>query len=225
MNIIRISFCSLFYILIKVQIEQRSILYLNPGFWTWFTQQVPLVEQELHTLQRTWGHLRLLVWCNSIVSFLCSVLLALFVYSWFFFRSYSQTCHVITSFDHTVKPAMWSPLLIIQSNLPCDHLFSSYSQTCHAITSFDHTVKPAMPSPLLIIQSNLPCDHLFWSYSQICHTITSFKLSHVFKGNLSYKEIVPWSQRRHHNTGLTVYFLCTYTWSLRYCRRSNKPPF
>ena len=187
MNIIRISFCSLFYILIKVQIEQRSILYLNPGFWTWFTQQVPLVEQELHTLQRTWGHLRLLVWCNSIVSFLCSVLLALFVYSWFFFRSYSQTCHVITSFDHTVKPAMWSPLLIIQSNLPCDHLF--------------------------------------WSYSQICHTITSFKLSHVFKGNLSYKEIVPWSQRRHHNTGLTVYFLCTYTWSLRYCRRSNKPPF
>jgi hypothetical protein len=199
MNIIRISFCSLFYILIKVQIEQQSILYLNPGFWTWFTQQVPLVEQELHTLQRTWGHLRLLVWCNSIVSFLCSVLLALFVYSWFFFWSYSQTCHVITSFDHTVKPAMPSPLLII--------------------------VKPAMPSPLLIIQSNLPCDHLFWSYSQTCHAITSFKLSHVFKGNLSYKEIVPWSQRRHHNTGLTVYCLCTYTWSLRYCRRSNKPPF
>ena len=120
-----ISFCSLFYILIKVQIEQRSILYLNPGFWTWFTQQVPLVEQELHNFQRTWGHLRLLVWCNSIVSFLCSVLLALFVYSWFFFWSYSQTCHVITSFDHTVKPAMWSPLLIIQSNLPCDHLFWS----------------------------------------------------------------------------------------------------
>ena len=122
-----ISFCSLFYILIKVQIEQRSILYLNPGFWTWFTQQVPLVEQELHTLQRTWGHLQLWVWCNSFVSFLCSVLLALFVYSWFFFWSYSQTCHVITSFHHTVKPAMQSPLLIIvnKSNLPCDHLFWS----------------------------------------------------------------------------------------------------
>ena len=133
----------------------------------------------------------------------------------------SQTCHAITSFDHTVKPAMRSPLLIIQSNLPCDHLFWSYSQTCHAITSFDHTVKPAMPSslliivkpamrsPLLIIQSNLPCDHLFWSYSQICHVITSFKLSRVFKGNLSYKEIV------HGPKGIIIqvwlYIVCVLT--------------